>query len=113
MADINVCNITGRLGQDPEIKYFESGKVTASFSVAVNAYDFTNKKDITTWIPCKVWSKKAEFISEYAKKGDYLAIQGKFQVNKWHDDNSGQDRTFTFILVDEVKIFNKKESGGE
>ena len=27
--------ITGRLGADPEVKYFESGKVKTSFSIIV------------------------------------------------------------------------------
>ena len=31
---INQCNFIGRLGRDPEIRYTQSGKAVASFSIA-------------------------------------------------------------------------------
>ena len=38
MGDINTVCISGRLGDDPEVKYFESGSIKVSFSIGVNRY---------------------------------------------------------------------------
>ena len=37
---MNEVLLVGRLGQDAELKYFESGACKASFSVATNRYDY-------------------------------------------------------------------------
>ena len=39
--------LVGRAGQDPEMKYFESGKVKTTFSVAVNRWDSKVKEEVT------------------------------------------------------------------
>ena len=44
---MNSAVIVGRAGQDPEIKYFESGKVKTSFSLAVNRWDAKTKAEVT------------------------------------------------------------------
>ena len=36
---MNTATIIGRAGQDAEIKYFESGKVKTTFSLAVGRWD--------------------------------------------------------------------------
>ena len=36
---MNTVVIVGRVGRDAEVRYFESGKVKANFSVAVNRWD--------------------------------------------------------------------------
>lgn len=41
MSDINNVFLTGRIGADPNMKYFESGSVKTSISVGVNRW---NKK---------------------------------------------------------------------
>jgi single-strand DNA-binding protein len=33
---LNVINLVGRTGRDPDVKYFESGSVKCSVSLAVN-----------------------------------------------------------------------------
>ena len=33
---LNVVHLVGRAGRDPEVKYFDSGKVVCNFSLAVN-----------------------------------------------------------------------------
>ena len=44
---VNSVVIVGRVGQDPEMKYFESGKVRTSFSVAVNRWNPKTKEGTT------------------------------------------------------------------
>ena len=36
--------LTGNIGKEPEMKYFESGKCNVNFSIAVGRYDFQKRK---------------------------------------------------------------------
>jgi hypothetical protein len=51
---LNSLILVGRLGQDPELKYFDSGSVKATFSVAV---DRPSKEKTTDWFNVEVWGK--------------------------------------------------------
>lgn len=71
----NLVFITGRLTADSSIQYFESGKVKTTFSIAVDSY--MNKEKFTTFIPCSIWDKQAEFAAEYFKKGKTVSVFGE------------------------------------
>ena len=51
------------------LKYFESGKVRTTFSLAVNRWDPKTKSEVADWFNIDVWDKQAEFAGEYIKKG--------------------------------------------
>ena len=46
---MNTAVLVGRVGRDAEIKYFESGKVKANFSIAVNRWDPKTKSEVADW----------------------------------------------------------------
>ena len=43
---MNTATIIGRAGQDAEIRYFESGKVKTTFSLAVGRWDSKTKEEL-------------------------------------------------------------------
>ena len=88
---MNSTVVVGRAGQDAEIKYFESGKIRTTFSLAVNRWDSKTKSEVTDWFNIDVWDKQAEFAGEYIKKGRLVAVDGRIQSNKWKDA-SGEER---------------------
>lgn len=91
---INSVVVVGRAGQDPDVKYFESGKVKTSFSVAVDGWSKEAGKK-TDWFNIELWDKSAEVAGEYVKKGRMVAIEGKLAVSKWKDaDGSVKERYF-------------------
>lgn len=103
--------MVGRLGQDPEIKYFESGKVKASFSVAVDR-GFSKENRVTDWFNVEVWDRQAEFVGEWVKKGTLVSVMGKLLVNRY-TDQAGNPREWPMIRASEVRfVGGKRESGG-
>ena len=80
---MNTVTLVGRTGQDPEIKYYDSGKIRTTFSVAVNRWDASTKSEATDWWNLEVWDKQAEVAGEYIKKGRMVAIDGYLRFNKW------------------------------
>jgi len=104
---MNSVVVVGRAGQDAEIKYFESGKIRTTFSLAVNRWDSKTKAEVTDWFNIDVWDKQAEFAGEYIKKGRLLAVDGRIQTNKWKDA-SGEERERYLIVANNVRLLGSK-----
>lgn len=105
---MNSAVIVGRAGQDPEIKYFESGKVKTTFSLAVNRWDPKTKSEIADWFNVDVWDKQAEFAGEYVKKGRLVAVDGRIAINKW-TDVSGAEKERYNIIANNVRLLGSKK----
>lgn len=76
---MNNCVFIGHLGQDPEIKYLESGDVVCNFSVAVRG----RKKDETIWVSVSTWGKNAENCKSFLAKGKKVAAVGSVSVRAY------------------------------
>jgi single-strand DNA-binding protein len=98
--------IVGRLGQDPEIKYFESGSVKARFSVAVDR-SFSKENKVTDWFTIEVWGRKAEFVGEWIKKGSLVSVTGQLEVSRY-TDQAGNPKEWPFIRATDVSFVGSK-----
>jgi single-strand DNA-binding protein len=106
----NYVQLMGNLGQDVELKEFESGKKKASFSLAINDYFTSNngqKTEKTEWHNIVAWGNLAEKMTDTLGKGDQVIIQGSI-TNRKYEDNTGTTRYITEIVAgDYVKISRK------
>ena len=109
MNAINKVQLTGNLGNDPEIKNFESGSKLARFSMATKE-EYTNrsgeKTSDTQWHYVTAWGKLAEQIESELKKGSFASVEGRLTTRNYTDKN-GQKRYITEIVANEV-VLNKK-----
>ena len=116
MKSLNKATLIGNLGNDPDIKYTQSGDAVASFSLATSETwkDKASGEPVekTEWHRCVAWRKLAEIIGQYAKKGQKLYVEGKLQTRKW-TDASGQERYTTEIQVNDVILLSAKGEGGD
>ena len=88
------CQIIGRLGADPEMRYAPSGQPVANFSVATNR-KYTNGdgqevKEVV-WFKVSVWGKMAEACNNYLKKGGQVYVEGRLIA----DSTTGGPRLWT------------------
>lgn len=104
---MNTATIVGRAGQDAEIRYFESGKVKTSFSLAVSRWDAKSKGEVTDWFNIEVWDKQAEFAGEYIKKGRQVVVDGRISISKW-TDQSGEERERFLVIANNVRLLGSK-----
>lgn len=100
---VNKVIIVGHLGQDPEIRYTQSGAAIANVSVATSE-SWKDKgtgqvQEKTEWHRVVIFGKLAEIAGEYLRKGSQVYFEGKLQTRKWQDQQ-GQDRYTTEIVVD-------------
>lgn len=105
---MNTATVVGRVGRDAEIRYFESGKVKATFSLAVNRWDSKTKSEVTDWFNIDVWDKLAEFAGEYIKKGMQVVVDGRIGQNKWTDKATGSDRESFFVIANNIRLLGSK-----
>lgn len=105
---MNSVVVVGRAGQDPEVKYFESGKVKTNFSLAVNRWDPKTKSEVADWFSIDVWDKQAEFAGEYVKKGRLVAVDGRIAVSKWTDATGSEKERFN-VIANNVRLLGSKK----
>ena len=82
--NLNVIHLIGRVGRDPEVKYFESGKVKCTLTIAVNRI---KKDEPPDWFDLELWDKTAEIAANYVKKGSQIGIKGSLKIETWNDRN--------------------------
>ena len=104
---MNSVVIVGRCGQDHEMKYFESGKVKTTFSLAVNRWDSKTKSEITDWFNVELWDKQAEVAGEYVKKGRQVALDGRLAVSNWTTPQ-GENRTRYLIRGNNLRLLGSR-----
>jgi len=127
MATLNKVMLIGRLTDNPEApRSLPSGGTVVKFRFAVGR----SKKNPTTgqwendpnplYIDCEVFSRPdskrnlPDLISQYAKKGDPLFIEGRLQLDQWEDKNGGGKRSKHKIVVESIEFLGGRnnESGG-
>lgn len=106
---MNQVFLRGNVGQDPRITDFQNGGKVAQFTLATKERGYTTREgkeipDVTDWHNIVVkHSGLANVCQQYVKKGTSLLISGKIRTREYQD-NSGQTRYVTEILVEEMEL---------
>jgi single-strand DNA-binding protein len=103
---LNVVNLVGRAGRDPEVKYYESGAVRCTLTLAVDRR--TRNSDEPDWFNLELWGKTAEIAGNYVRKGSLIGVQGSLKFDHWQDRNTGAQRSAPVIKVDRLDLLGSK-----
>jgi single-strand DNA-binding protein len=104
---LNIVHLVGRAGRDPEVKYFESGSVKCTLTLAVNR--ISSKTDEPDWFNLEIWGKTAEVAANYVRKGSLIGIQGALKIETWSDRATGANRSKPVIRVDRLDLLGSKK----
>jgi single-strand DNA-binding protein len=114
MAGVNKVIIVGNVGRDPEVRYTQSGRAVASFSVATSER-FQDKdgqnQERTEWHRVVAWGRLAEICGEYLRKGKQVYIEGRLQTRSW-EDKEGVKRYTTEIKADQMVMLGGRGGDG-
>ena len=104
--------LSGRLTKDIEIKLTPKGTKVGNFGIAVNRKKQAGEEvPKTDFFNCVCFNKTAEFLEQWSGKGLRVEIEGRVQNRSWQDQDTGQKRTVTEILVEQVEPIDwKKET---
>ncbi|MCB5272160.1 MAG: single-stranded DNA-binding protein [Candidatus Cloacimonetes bacterium] len=120
MADLKLPRLnrfiaSGRIGNDLELKFTPKGTPVIRVVLAVDRV-YKDESDqwqtVTSWIDCVAWSKTAEMISNQAKKGSALLIEGRLDTRNWTDTNN-VNRKSTEVNIDTVHFLEWKPRDGQ
>jgi len=114
MRSLNRVQLIGNLGQDPEVRYTNSGKAVCNFSLATTASwkdAEGNAQDKTEWHKVVAWGKLAEICSQYLAKGRMVFVEGRLQTRKWQGKD-GSDRYTTEVVIDNMIFLGGREGAG-
>lgn len=106
---LNTVNLVGRVGGDPDVKYFESGAVKCSLTLAVRRP--SRNTDEPDWFSLEMWDKTAQTAADYVRKGKLIAVSGSLKFDYWQDRNTGVNRSKPVIRVNRLELLGSKQDG--
>lgn len=130
---LNTVHLTGRVGNDPEPRYFDDGKVVVNLNLACRrkyhwedreANEIAWGEEETDWYSLEIWSGLAEFVSKFVDKGARVGVIGALQEDEYTDRETGERRSRVKIIVRDLDVLetkaeadlrrsNKGRSGGQ
>lgn len=108
---INKVILVGRLTEDIELRKTAQGLSTIAFSLAVNRPFKKEGEQQADFINCVAWRQQADFLSNYAHKGDLVGVEGRMQMRTYEGQNGKV--YITEVVCDSVQILSKKETKEE
>ena len=112
---INKVILIGNLGNDPDVRYTSGGSPVANVSLAT-AETWRDKEtgdmqERTEWHRVVFFSRLAEIVEKYLRKGSKVYVEGRLQTRKWQD-RDGNDRYSTEIVANEMQMLDSKGASG-
>ena len=104
---INKVILVGNVGNDPELKTFQSGDKVINFSIATSESwkdkESGEQKSVTEWHKIAIFNTAlVEIANKFIKKGMKVYVEGQLQTRKWQD-SSGTDRYTTEIVLQKYR----------
>ena len=97
---LNRITLIGRLTKDIELKTTTTGKDVTTFGIASQR----NGKDaIADFINCVAWNQSARYISQYARKGTLVYVDGTLQ-SRVYEDRQNNKKFALEVLVQSLGI---------
>ena len=100
----------GRLTRDPDVRYTQDNTAIARFTLAVDRKYKKDSEQSADFISCLAFSKTAEFIEKYIKKGTKIVVEGRIQTGSY-TNKDGQKVYTTDVVVENVEFAESKSNG--
>ena len=102
MAD-NSVTLVGNITRDPELRYTQGGRATASFGLAVSRrYQVNNEwQEQTSFFNVVAWGTLGENTAACITKGTRVVVNGRLEQRSW-ETQDGEKRTVVEVIADEL-----------
>jgi len=108
---MNKVILVGRLAQDPEVRYTQSGKAVASVTIAGNRFTGGGQKE-ADFIPIVAWEKLAETCGNNLTKGQRVLVEGRLQIRSY-ETSDGQKRRVAEVIAQNIEFLERKQATEE
>lgn len=103
---MNALNAIGNIGKDAEIRHTPNGDQVAQFSFALTSG--YGDKQVTTWLNCNLWGKRADTLAPILLKGTKIGITGEL-TNRPYIDKAGVEKHSLEVRVSDITLLGKKD----
>lgn len=107
--------LAGRVGNNPDPRYFDNGRVVLNLSLAVRRKyhplerrALNIKEDETDWFNLELWGRDAEYATKFVTKGSRIGVSGSLVVDSWIDRETGDQRRKATVIVRDLDILESK-----
>lgn len=109
---LNRIVLIGRLTADPEQRAANSGTLITKFRLAVdrNRKGPDGEKQ-TDFFNVACFGKTAEFVAQYAAKGDLVAVDGRCEIDEYTDRDGNRQRAVQ-VSADNVQRLTPRGENG-
>lgn len=110
---LNQVVLVGRIVKTPELRTTETGKKTATVTLAVpRNYKNMNGEYETDFLDCTLWTNVAENTTEYCQSGDMVGVKGRIQTRIITSDD-GSKKKKTEIVAEKVTFLAQSPNNKE
>ena len=114
MSSLNKVILVGRLGANPDIRFFSNGDAVCHFSLATSS-KWRDKetgalREITEWHRVVLYRHLAETAAEFLKKGSFVCVEGRLRSRNW-TDGEGQTRWVREVEVRRMQMLGSGRMG--
>jgi single-strand DNA-binding protein len=102
---MNNLNAIGNVGKDAELKYTAKGDPICNFSFALTSG--YGDKQVTTWVNCALFGKRAETLAPMLLKGTKIGVEGQL-TNRPYTSKDGAEKLSLELRVNEVTLLGSK-----
>lgn len=109
---MNILQIAGHLGADPETRFTASGQKVTTLRVATNIRK--GGKDDTVWWRVTIWGDRFDKLLPYLKKGSAIIVVGEMGKPEIYTDKEGRPQVSLEITAEIIRFspFGKSDRGG-
>lgn len=109
MANLNRVMLIGNLTKDPDIRYTKTGLAVTNVQIAVNRTITKDNEKIqkTDYIDLKLWSKLAELLHKFCRKGSLIFVEGILEMESWDDKESNRKFNKIVVTVNNLQFLSK------
>ena len=113
--DLNKVCVIGNLTRDMELSYLQNSTAKGNVSIAVNR---GRKSADGQWVEeasyfdVLIWGQTAQNLQQYLTKGKKIAVSGYLKQDRWHDQQTGQNRSRIYIVAEDVQLLGVQSQNG-
>ncbi|MBE9257412.1 single-stranded DNA-binding protein [Dolichospermum sp. LEGE 00246] len=103
---VNKVDLVGRVGQTPDVRYFESGAMKTSLTLAVKP---PYRSENPLWFDLELWGNIAQVAADWVQKGSTIGITGEIVFDRWIDKNTDEPRQKPIIRVSNLELISSAQ----
>ena len=99
---MNIIQLAGHLGSDPEERFLANGQKVVTFRIATS--DRRGGKDEAMWWRVTIWGDRFDRLLPYLKKGKAAIVIGEFTKAETYVDKNGEQQVSLNVTAEMIRF---------